>query len=121
MSRVIIQNQVRCNKCGDEPYSAHRHDFKYCRCGAVAVDGGMEYFRRVGSYDNMTELSMTMEKEDITKCVYSVTTMKATGRNELGIALGVIRALRDSGYLNMERFFSSKVITNEIYRGDRES
>ena len=25
MGEKILQNQVRCNKCGDEPYSAHRH------------------------------------------------------------------------------------------------
>jgi hypothetical protein len=30
--------------------------------------------------------------------------MKETGRNDLGIALAVIRALRDGGYLNMEKF-----------------
>jgi hypothetical protein len=30
--------------------------------------------------------------------------MKESGRNDLGIALGVIRALRDGGYLNMEKF-----------------
>ena len=39
MAKKIIQNQVRCNACGDEPYSAHVHDLKYCKCYAVAVDG----------------------------------------------------------------------------------
>jgi len=104
MSKKIIQNQLRCNKCGDEPYSAHVHDFKYCKCGSVAVDGGMEYLRRVGAFDNTTDLSMSMEQEDLTKCVDAVKNMKESGRNDLGIALGVIRALRDGGYLNMEKF-----------------
>lgn len=104
MTKVIIQNQVRCNKCGDEPYSRTRHDFKECKCGNIAVDGGMAYLRRVGVTDDMTDLSMTMDKEDLTKCVVAVTRMKETGRNDLGIALGVIRALRDGGYLDMEKF-----------------
>jgi hypothetical protein len=104
IEKVIIQNQVQCNKCGDEPYSAFRHDFKYCKCGAVAVDGGMAYLRRVGAVRAMTDLSMTMDNEDLTKCVDAVKNMKETGRNDFGIALGVIRALRDGGYLNMEKF-----------------
>ena len=104
MTKVIIQNQVRCNKCGDEPYSATRHDFKECKCGAIAVDGGMDYLRRVGVTDDMTDLSMTMDNKDLNKCVVAVTRMKETGRNDLGIALAVIRALRDGGYLDMEKF-----------------
>lgn len=104
MNKVIIQNQVRCNKCGDEPYSATRHDFKRCKCGNIAVDGGMAYLRRVGGIRDMTDLSMNMDNEDLTKCVVAVTRMKETGRNDLGIALGVIRALRDGGYLDMEKF-----------------
>ena len=104
MTKKIIQNQLRCNSCGDEPYSAHGHDFKYCKCGSVAVDGGMSYLRRVGAFRNTTDLSMSMEQEDLTKCVDAVKNMKETGRNDFGIALGVIRALRDGGYLNMEKF-----------------
>ena len=53
----ILKNKIRCNKCGDEIESTHRHDFKFCKCGAVAVDGGMDYLRRCGSLDQFTELS----------------------------------------------------------------
>ena len=104
MTKKIIQNQIRCNNCGDEPYSAHVHDFKYCKCGAVAVDGGMSYLRRVGAFDNTTDLSMTMEETDLKKCIDAVKWSEETGRNELGTALAVIRVLRDAGYLNMEKF-----------------
>ena len=104
VTKVIIQNQVRCNICGDEPFSKHRHDFVKCKCGNIAVDGGMEYFRRIGDVHNYIDLSMEMNKEDLDKCIAAVKWAEDTGRNQLGTALAVIRALRDGGYLNMGKF-----------------
>ena len=43
---MIIKNVIRCNICGDEIESKHRHDFVECSCGACAVDGGHDYLRR---------------------------------------------------------------------------
>jgi tRNA(Ile2) C34 agmatinyltransferase TiaS len=60
--QVITRNALRCGKCGDEIESKHRHDFKWCKCGAIAVDGGLEYLRRVGDWPSATELS-TYEPE----------------------------------------------------------
>ena len=60
----IIKNAIRCNICGDEIESKHRHDYVQCSCGACAVDGGHDYLRR--SYkdkDEITELSV-VENED---------------------------------------------------------
>jgi hypothetical protein len=42
----IVRNSVRCNDCGDEIESTHRHDFVKCSCGNVFVDGGRDYLRR---------------------------------------------------------------------------
>lgn len=42
----IISNKVKCNLCGDIIESTHRHDFKYCSCRSVAVDGGKDYLKR---------------------------------------------------------------------------
>lgn len=53
----IIANKIRCIKCGDIIESEHRHDFKFCQCGAVAVDGGKDYLRRVGNREDWEELS----------------------------------------------------------------
>lgn len=39
-------NKIQCKFCGDIIESTHVHDFKYCKCGKVAVDGGHEYLRR---------------------------------------------------------------------------
>ena len=62
MQKIII-NKIRCNKCGDEIESTHRHDFKFCKCGAVAVDGGKDYFRRCGDLKGYTDLSEYEEYE----------------------------------------------------------
>lgn len=93
----IVQNQVRCHKCGDEPYSAHRHDFKPCKCGNITVDGGLDYLRRIGTGvtdHSYTELSYEMPEAAIADCQEAVKWGIDTGRNEFGIALAVIRALR---------------------------
>ena len=48
----IIVNKIKCKKCGDVIESKSVHDFKYCRCGAVAVDGGHDYLRRCGKRED---------------------------------------------------------------------
>ena len=55
---MIIRNVIRCKKCGDIIESKSVHDFKFCKCGAVAVDGGKDYLRRCGSLDDFEELSV---------------------------------------------------------------
>lgn len=60
--RKIKANKIRCNKYGDEIESTYRHDFKFCKCGAVAVDGGKNYLRRFGDLNGYTELSEYEEK-----------------------------------------------------------
>ena len=60
----VIVNKIRCKKCGEIIESTHRHDFKICKCGAVAVDGGHDYLRRSGDLDGYDELSV-IEKLDI--------------------------------------------------------
>ena len=63
MQKILI-NKIKCNKCGDIIESNHRHDCKFCQCGAVAVDGGKDYLKRSyeNSSDDYTELS---EYEDL--------------------------------------------------------
>jgi len=61
--KKIIENKIKCKKCGDIIESTHRHDFKFCKCGAVAVDGGHDYLRRCGKLDSYEELSVTEEIE----------------------------------------------------------
>lgn len=37
--------RVKCLKCGDIIKSYFRHDFKYCSCENIFVDGGGDYLR----------------------------------------------------------------------------
>lgn len=56
---MIKVNKIQCKNCGDIIESINRHDFKYCKCGRVAVDGGHDYLRRCfkNSTDDYIELS----------------------------------------------------------------
>ena len=56
MNKIIV-NKIKCKKCGDVIESTYRHDFKFCKCRAVAVDGGKEYLKRIGNEENYEELS----------------------------------------------------------------
>lgn len=62
MSYRITRNVIRCNRCGDVIESVHVHDFKWCSCKSVAVDGGHEYLRRVGNPEDFTDISETVEE-----------------------------------------------------------
>lgn len=61
---MIKRNMIRCTQCGDIIESVHRHDFKYCKCGKVAVDGGKDYLKRSGDRENMIEMSECTEEEE---------------------------------------------------------
>lgn len=48
----IWVNAAQCLKCGEIVRSRNRHDFRYCKCGNVAVDGGSWYAKRAYKEDN---------------------------------------------------------------------
>lgn len=62
----IYSNKIKCRHCGDIIESTHIHDFKWCKCGAVAVDGGLEYLKRSANnpndYQDLSIVAVT-EKE----------------------------------------------------------
>ena len=62
---VIVSNKAQCKACGDIIESVHRHDFKWCKCGEIAVDGGKAYLKRAAKsgFENLIELSETYEEE----------------------------------------------------------
>lgn len=55
----IIRNAAQCRKCKDVIESVHRHDFVSCKCGAIFIDGGREYFRAGGDFGSLIDLSKT--------------------------------------------------------------
>lgn len=50
------RNRIRCKLCKDVIESLTEHDFKRCKCGAVAVDGGQDYRKRLGDVRHIEEL-----------------------------------------------------------------
>lgn len=61
---MIIRNAARCTRCDEVVESKHRHDFQRCSCGAVAVDGGLDYLKRCGEPDHWEDLTILEGEED---------------------------------------------------------
>ncbi len=55
--RRLVLNIARCANCGQTMESRQRHDFRWCKCGKLAVDGGLAYVRRCydGPYEELSE------------------------------------------------------------------
>jgi len=66
MGKKIIRNMIRCKKCGDVIESESVHDFKWCKCGTVFVDGGHDYLRRGFTNDenDFEDLSEVGDEEE---------------------------------------------------------
>lgn len=45
------KNKAKCLICGDIIESKHVHDFVSCKCGAIAVDGGNQYWKISGNIE----------------------------------------------------------------------
>jgi len=58
---AILKNKAQCAKCNDIIESVDRHDFRWCSCHTIFVDGGKDYLRRGGQLDDIIELSETDE------------------------------------------------------------
>lgn len=63
----IIENKAQCKKCQDIIESRSINDLKRCSCGSIAVDGGLEYIKRIGNQENIIELSIM--EEDVLKSI----------------------------------------------------
>lgn len=56
-----MRNRAKCKLCGYIIESKHMHDYVECKCGAIAVDGGSDYFRAVA---NEWENFLRIDDED---------------------------------------------------------
>lgn len=96
---MIILNQIKCNICGEKIFSQTVHDFKYCGCCRVSVDGGQIYLKRgFVEQTDFTEQSIVMEEKDVEKLVSKVKWSKETNRNDFGIVCAVLREMQELGY-----------------------
>lgn len=98
MSEVILQNEVKCKKCGDVIYSAHRHDYVKCSCGACMVDGGMEYLRH-NMTPHMEPRFICIDELMYDELEEALEWAEETGRNNRGTICAIFRVLRDHDYL----------------------
>lgn len=57
-NKTILSNKIKCKKCGDIIESKTNNDLKRCKCGAVAVDGGKDYLKRLGKDEDYEEMSI---------------------------------------------------------------
>ena len=60
-TKKLIKNAIKCLKCNDVVESKHKHDFKWCKCGTVFVDGGLTYRRIGGDLDMMQDVCEYIE------------------------------------------------------------
>jgi len=65
LSDDAIVNAALCLKCGGLAISWSRHDYIECDCGLIAVDGGRDYNRRVGSPGDIGEVLNRGMLEDL--------------------------------------------------------
>lgn len=59
--KKIVRNAIRCKHCLDLIESIDTHEYKYCSCKKVAVDGGLDYLKRLGEQEDYEELSEVKE------------------------------------------------------------
>ncbi|MFA5132531.1 MAG: NADAR family protein [Candidatus Paceibacterota bacterium] len=57
----VVRNIAKCKKCGDVIESKYRHDFVQCKCGAIFVDGGHDYYRRGGNLEDFDEIDPSVD------------------------------------------------------------
>lgn len=100
MGATIISNQVTCHKCGDTIWSAHRHDYKSCRCGNISVDGGCSYARRGGPglVDNsFTEQTIELD-EVLVEFIHNTSNSIFNSHNYENIVVLIFASLTKLGY-----------------------
>lgn len=56
--------KIQCKLCKNIIQSMYRHDFKFCSCGSIYIDGGTDYTRIGGDMQN---IEMNESKFHLTK------------------------------------------------------
>jgi len=59
----IILNMAQCKQCGVVIVSTSRHDYRTCKCGAIAVDGGREYLKSSGAAENIRHMAVVQSED----------------------------------------------------------
>lgn len=67
---MLKVNAVKCLKCNCVIYSRARHDFRWCKCKNIAVDGGLDYFKisitpKNDQYDILDDFEVNCTKNEL--------------------------------------------------------
>ena len=60
IKKYLIVDGIFCNTCQKAYYSSTGHDFHYCQCKKVAVDGGREYLKILGNKEDYQTCSINL-------------------------------------------------------------
>jgi len=55
---------ILCEECGTTMFSRAQHDFRYCPCGNIAVDGGRDYLRFLYKTDKYKKIEIEVSQTD---------------------------------------------------------
>lgn len=65
----LKRNRLGCAKCGDIIESKSGHDFRYCKCSAIFVDGGLNYCRCGGNaLTDIIDLAEYEKESEVRNC-----------------------------------------------------
>jgi hypothetical protein len=54
---------IKCLVCGDKIWSRKVHDFKWCKCHSVAIEGGQRHIKVTGLENNYELVKINVEFE----------------------------------------------------------
>ena len=60
----MVVKAIKCNKCKDIIYSRYKHDFRWCSCESVAIDGGFDYLKATGNIQDIKLLNLNIKNCD---------------------------------------------------------
>ena len=65
--RPMEVNAFECPKCSSLIFSRTRHDYRWCPCKTIAVDGGLEYSRVVyqGKMPESKKINVPASKDQL--------------------------------------------------------
>jgi hypothetical protein len=63
MKRYLKKSKIQCVFCKDIIESTYRHDFRWCSCKRIYIDGGTDY-QRVG-FQEITDFVDMSEYEEV--------------------------------------------------------
>jgi hypothetical protein len=103
----LIQNEAKCRKCDDTIYSANRHDFKTCKCGAISVDGGLAYIRRVGRPEDIDERSIIVDEDYLEAVLQKVAQWRKSAISQNDLAILILNEWRSTDYMLKHKYIDA--------------